>query len=41
MKENLNFKHSRLNYINNEKEKQKRTYKISNILHWYRCSWKN
>ena len=32
MKENLRFKQLRLNYINNQKNKQKRTPNISNKL---------
>ena len=35
MKENLLFKQSQLNYINNLKQKQKRTHKISNSLYWF------
>ena len=32
--ENLHFKHSRLNYINNQKQKQKKAHKISDSLYW-------
>ena len=40
-KENLHFKQSRLNYINNQKRKQQgRTHKINNSLYWGRCGCK-
>ena len=37
MKKNLHFKHSRLNYINNQQQNRKGTYKISNSLYGHRC----
>ena len=38
MKENWHFKRSQLDYINNEKQKQKkRTHKISNSFYWGKC----
>ena len=41
MKENLYFKQSRLNYINNQNQKKKITHKISNSLYWGRCGCQN
>ena len=41
MKENLNFKQLQLDYINNQKQKEKKTHKISNSLYWGRCGCQN
>ena len=42
MKENLNFKQSRLNYIHTQRQSnKKRTLRISNNLCWGRCCCQN